>query len=66
MDPGRYGLPVLGTLLLAVAVGIMGAVTRLPPATAVAHGAASALPILSLVTLYHVVQPATRPGKNNA
>lgn len=62
----RYGMLVLGTLLLAVAVGIMGAVTRLPPATAVAHSAASALLILSLVTLYHVVQPATRPGKNSA
>ncbi len=62
----RYGLLVLGTLLLAVAVGIMGAVTRLPPVTAVAHSAASALLILSLVTLYHVVQPVTRPGKDSA
>ncbi len=62
----RYGMLVLGTLLLAVAAGIMGAVPRLPPATAAAHSAASALLILSLVTLYHVVQPATRPGKNSA
>lgn len=62
----RYGLLVLGALLLAVTVGIMAAVTRLPPVTAVAHSAASALLILSLVTLYHVVQPATRPGKDSA
>ncbi len=62
----RYGLLVLGTLLLAVSVGIMAAVTRLPPVTAVAHSAASALLILSLVTLYYVVQPVTRPGKDSA
>ncbi len=62
----RYGLLVLGALLLAVVMGIMGAVTRLPPATAVAHSAAGALLILSLVTLYHVVRPATRPGKTRA
>ncbi len=62
----RYGLLVLGTLLLAVGIGIMAAVTRLPPVTAVAHSAASALLILSLVTLYHVVQPVNRPGNDSA
>lgn len=62
----RYGLLVLGTLLLAVGMGIMAAVTRLPPVTAVVHSAASALLILSLVTLYYVMQPASRPGKDSA
>ncbi len=62
----RYGLLVLGALLLAAVTGIMGAVTRLPPATAVAHSAAGTLLILSLVTLYHVVRPAIRPGKTRA
>lgn len=59
----RYGMLVLATLLVAVGLGIMGAVTRLPPATAVAHSAAAALLLLSLVTLYHVARPATRSEK---
>lgn len=59
----RYGMLVLATLLGAAGLGIMGAVTRLPPVTAVAHGAAAALLLLSLVTLYHVARPATRPEK---
>lgn len=57
----RYGLLVLGALLLTAAVGIMGAVTRLMPATVVAHGAAGALLVLSLATLYHGVRP--QPGR---
>lgn len=59
----RYGMLVLATLLVATGLGIMGAVTRLPPITAVAHSAAAALLLLSLVTLYHVARPATRPEK---
>lgn len=62
----RYGMLVLGALLAAAVLGIMGAVTRLPPATAMAHSAAAAFLILSLVTLYHVLRPASRPEKPDA
>ena len=61
----RYGMLVLATLLAAAGLGIMGAVTRLPPVTAVAHSAAAALLLLSLVTLYHVARPATRSEKRS-
>ncbi len=56
----RYGMLVLAALLAAAGVGIMGAVTRLPLTAAVAHSAAAAGLLLSLVTLYHVVQPARK------
>ena len=56
---------VLATLLAATGLGIMGAVSRLPPVTAVAHSAAAALLLLSLVTLYHVARPATRSEKRS-
>ncbi len=59
----RYGMFILAALLATVGLGIMGAVTRLPPVTAVAHSAAAALLLLSLVTLYHVARPATRSEK---
>jgi len=62
----RYGLSVLAALLAAVGLGIIGSVTRLPPATVMAHSAAAALLILSLVTLYHVLRPANRPKKSDA
>ncbi len=62
----RYGMLVLAALLTAAGIGIMGTVTRLPLTTAVAHSAAAAGLLLSLVTLYHVVRPATRPEKRNA
>jgi heme A synthase len=62
----RYGMLVLGALLAAVGLGIMGAVTRLPPATAMAHSAAAAVLILSLVTVYHVLLPASRPERTDA
>ena len=61
----RYGMLVLATLLAAAGLGIMGAVTWLPPVTAVAHSAAAALLLLSLVTLYHVARPATRSEKRS-
>ena len=61
----RYGMLVLVTLLATVSLGIMGPVTRLPPVTAVAHSAAAALLLLSLVTLYHVARPMTRSEKRN-
>lgn len=60
----RYGMLVLATLLATVSLGIMGSVTRLPPVTAVAHSAAAALLLLSLVTLYHVARPMTRSEKH--
>jgi cytochrome c oxidase assembly protein subunit 15 len=62
----RYGMLVLAALLAAVGIGIMGAVTRLPLTIAVAHSAAAAGLLLSLVTLYHVVRPVARPEKRNA
>ncbi len=62
----RYGMLVLAALLTAAGMGIMGAVTRLPLTTAVAHSAAAAGLLLSLVTLYHIVRPAARPEKRNA
>lgn len=61
----RYGMLVLATLLAAAGLGIMGAVTRLPPVTAVAHSAAAALLLLGLVALYHVARPATRSEKRS-
>ncbi|MBI3571428.1 MAG: COX15/CtaA family protein [Gammaproteobacteria bacterium] len=61
----RYGMLVLTTLLATAGLGIMGAVTRLAPVTAVAHSAAAALLLLSLVTLYHVARPATRSEKHS-
>lgn len=60
----RYGMLVLATLLATVSLGIMGSVTRLLPVTAVAHSAAAALLLLSLVTLYHVARPIIRPEKH--
>lgn len=60
----RYGMLVLATLLATVSLGIMGSVTRLPPITAVAHSAAAALLLLSLVALYHVARPITRSEKH--
>jgi heme A synthase len=58
----RYGMLLLAALLVAAGLGIMGAVTRLPPETVMAHSAAAAALILSLVTLYHVLRPVNRPG----
>lgn len=62
----RYGMLVLATLLATVSLGIMGSVTRLPPITAVAHSAAAALLLLSLVALYHVARPITRSEKHRS
>lgn len=62
----RYGMLLLSALLVVAGLGIMGAVTRLPPATVMAHSAAAAVLILSLVTLYHVLRPVNRPGNPNA
>ncbi len=62
----RYGMSLLVALLAVAGLGIIGAVTRLPPATVMAHSAAAAFLVLGLVTLYHVLWPANRPEKPDA
>lgn len=52
----RYGLLLLVMLSFNVAFGIMQAVGGMPLTVGVAHGAASALLMLTLVTLYHVLR----------
>jgi cytochrome c oxidase assembly protein subunit 15 len=52
----RYGLLVLIMLSFAAVLGVMQVVLHLPLAVAVGHSAASALLLMSLVTLYHVVR----------
>lgn len=62
----RYGLFVLILLVSQVSLGIMAVVTYLPLTTTLAHSAVSALLLLSILTLYHVVRPpgtATRRSK---
>ncbi len=53
----RYGLLISVLLLCQVSLGVMVVVMELPLATALAHSAVSALLLLSIVTLYHVVRP---------
>lgn len=53
----RYGFLVLLVLSSAVALGVMQVLMHMPLVVAVAHSAAGALLVLSLVTLYHVVRP---------
>jgi len=52
----RYGLLVLIMLSFAAVLGVMQVVLHLPLAVAVGHSMASALLLMSLVTLYHVVR----------
>jgi len=52
----RYGLLVLMMLSFAAVLGVMQVVLHLPLPVAVGHSAASALLLMSLVTLYHVVR----------
>jgi heme a synthase len=57
----RYGLLLLVMLSFNTAFGIMQAVGGMPLTVGVAHSATSALLLLTLVTLYHVVR--TPPAK---
>jgi cytochrome c oxidase assembly protein subunit 15 len=53
----RYGLLMLAMLLLATVLGVMQVILHLPLALAVAHNAAAAALLMSVVTFYHVVRP---------
>lgn len=57
----RYGLLLLVMLSCVAALGVMQVAAHLPLALAVAHNAAAALLVMTLVTLYHVARPPPRP-----
>jgi cytochrome c oxidase assembly protein subunit 15 len=54
---GRFGLLVFLLLIAPLTLGIIAVQTHLPVIVAVAHSAAAALLLLSLITLNHAVRP---------